>query len=157
MTSSDVDAESGVEAFRSFVLQAEPRLKRALVAALGVDRGLEATAEALAYGWEHWDRVEEMDNPAGYLYTVGRSKSRRRRRSVLFPTPDPERSPWVEPGLPAALATLTEPQRVAVLLVHTFGHSLAEAAEVLGVSKSTVQTHVERGLERLRSELGVRS
>ena len=27
--------------------------------------GADATAEALAYAWENWERVKVMDNPAG--------------------------------------------------------------------------------------------
>jgi hypothetical protein len=51
--------------FEAFVRVAEPRLRIALAAALGQQRGAEATAEALAYGWEHWDRIGAMDNPCG--------------------------------------------------------------------------------------------
>ena len=145
----------GAGAFESFVVESEPRLKRALVAALGVDRGLEAAAEALAYGWEHWDRLRTMENPTGYLYKVGRSRGGVDWRPIALPPPSADAPPWIEPGLPAALAGLPEGQRTSVMLVHTFGYSLAEAAEVLGVSKSTVQTHVERALDRLRIELGV--
>jgi RNA polymerase sigma-70 factor (ECF subfamily) len=60
-----------ITSYTGFVEDVEPRLKHALSAALGPDRGLEAAAEALSYGWEHWDRIRSMDNPAGYLYRVG--------------------------------------------------------------------------------------
>ena len=38
-----------------------------------------------------------------------------------------------------------------------FGHewSMAEVAELLDLSKSTVQNHVERGMKKLRRRLGV--
>jgi len=39
--------------FEGFVRESEPRLRRALVAAYGFEEGRDATAEALAYGWEH--------------------------------------------------------------------------------------------------------
>ena len=54
------------DAFTEFVREAEPRLRRALVVTWGGDRGREATAEALAWAWEHWERVEELQNPAGH-------------------------------------------------------------------------------------------
>ena len=54
-----------VDSFTRFVKETEVRLKYALCAALGSDRGMAATAAALAYGWEHWDRVQAMENPAG--------------------------------------------------------------------------------------------
>ena len=65
--------------FRAFVTTTEPRLHRALAAALGWDRGRDATADALAYAWEHWPKVRAMANPAGYLYRVGQSSVRRRK------------------------------------------------------------------------------
>lgn len=145
-----------VESFVEFAERASPRLKSALVAALGIDRAPDATAEALAYGWEHWDRVGSMDNPAGYLYRVGVSKGRRRRPfRPLLPSPPNGEMPWVEPGLPKALSRLSEKQRVVVLLVHSFGWTQEEAAELLGISRATAQTHLERGMHRLRSSLGV--
>ena len=136
----------------------EPRLRQALSATLGSEPGREAAAEALAYAWEHWDRIRKMGNPAGYLYVVGRDKGRRaewrRHRIVLMPV-DAERTPWVEPGLPAALAGLPEQQRVVVTLLHCFQWTMSEAAELLDVSKSTVQSYAERGLSKLRSRMGV--
>ncbi len=118
--------------------------------------GVEAASEAMAYAWEHWSRVSEMDNPVGYLYRVGRSKTRRiRRRTPLFPGVDKSRIPEVEPRLPGLLAALSERQRVAVILVHGLGWTQREAAELLGVSRSTLQNHLERGVDRLRRALEV--
>ena len=134
--------------------QAEPRLRRALVAAYGPDRGREATAEALGYGWEHWERVKTMENPVGYLYRVGQSRTRPRRLRLVFERPE-FREPLVEPALRHALTTLTERQRTAVVLVHGFGWTLREVAEMTGIKLTTVQNHVERGLARLRTELEV--
>jgi RNA polymerase sigma-70 factor (ECF subfamily) len=142
------------DSFTDFVRETEPRLMHALAAALGAQRGLDATADALAYGWEHWDRVGAMENPAGYLYRVGYRRGIRQRRRPILPTVEPHEMPWIEPGLPAALAALTTKQRVAVLLVHAFGWTYAETARVTGVSISTVEKHIERGLKKLRARLG---
>ena len=76
--------EGTVSDFSAFFALAEPRLRRAFVSAYGGERGREATAEALAWAWEHWSEVEAMDNPIGYLYRVGRSRTRGRRYRVLF-------------------------------------------------------------------------
>ena len=147
--------------FTDFVAEAQPRLKRALCAGLGHEIGMEATSEALAYGWEHWDEVQNMANPIGYLYRVGRSRVRptlrwrRRENPGLFPPVSPDRLPWVEPELPGAMARLTERQRLAVVLIRAFDWTYQEVADLLGVSASTVQNHLERGMHRLRAAMGV--
>ena len=60
-----------------------------------------------------------------------------------------------EPGLPRALAALSPRQRLAVVLVHGYGYTLREVAELTGIRPTTVQNHLARGLARLRSLLGV--
>jgi DNA-directed RNA polymerase specialized sigma24 family protein len=140
--------------FALFVQAAEPRLHRALAAKLGSERGREATAEALAYAWEHWDRVVAMANPVGYLYRVGASRVRNRRIRILFVQPAQD-EPTIVPELDRALLALSERQRIAVVLIHAYGWTSTEVAEMIGIKPSTVQTHLERGLARLRAELKV--
>jgi DNA-directed RNA polymerase specialized sigma24 family protein len=146
------------EVFTEFVREVEPRLRQSLIAALGGEAGREATAEALAWAWEHWSRLEGMTNPGGYLYRLGKNRATtvlRRRRVFPFSPQPSEDGPWIEPGLPAALARLSKGQRVAVLLIHGFGWTYREVADHLGVGISTVQTHAERGMAKLRYELKV--
>ena len=134
--------------FERFVESDGARLRAGLVAAYGPEVGLDAAAEAMAYGWEHWDRLSSMNNPAGYLYRVGQTAARRsQRRGPLMPAPAIDEVPHVEPRLPEALAQLSELQRTCVLLVHVFGWSQAEAADLVGVSVSTIRTHLARGLQ----------
>lgn len=142
--------------FTDFARVHEPRLLRAFTSRYGVERGSEATAEALAWGWEHWGRVKAMENPAGYLFRVGVSRTKDLlRRPVSLPPVQTERWPWVEPGLPLALSRLSGNQRTAVLLVHSYGWTYAEVAEVMGIGLSTVQKHVDRALTKLRDSLEV--
>lgn len=145
------------DSFTAFVVAHEAQLRHSLSAALGSELGREAAAEALTYAWEHWERVRSMENPVGYLYRVGRDRGLRllRRDPPVFTQPGFGRLPMVEPGLPKALARLSERQRVAVMLVHCFEWSLSEVASLLGISKPTVQTHVARGMASLRREIGV--
>ncbi|MEN8040586.1 MAG: sigma factor-like helix-turn-helix DNA-binding protein [Actinomycetota bacterium] len=152
-----VDSQTAHKSFSGFVADVEPRLRLALCAAFGSEQGRDSAAEALAYGWEHWDRVRNMPNPAGYLWGVGKNHARRasRRRPVFLEVPA-DVLPWVEPGLPAALACLSERQRIAVTLLHGLEWTLSEVADLLGVSKSTVQTQAERGMRKLRKSMGVR-
>lgn len=149
---------SRVESFTEFVRDAQPRLLHALVAAYGPDIGAEASAEALAYGWEHWDRVANMANPAGYLYRVGYHRGLRLRRSpVRLPAPTNSEHSRFEPGLPKALSRLSRRQRTAVLLVHGHGYTYREAGELMAVGTTTVEKHVQRAMARLRKALGVQA
>jgi RNA polymerase sigma-70 factor (ECF subfamily) len=152
-----ISEETKADSFTEFVTTTEAPLRVALSAAHGLERGREAAAEALAYGWEHWDRIQTMENPAGYLYRVGQNRAKRMsaRQAVSLPAVDPRGEPWVEPGLPSALAKLPEQQRVVVALLHGYQWSMSEVADLLDVSKSTVQSYAERGLRRLRKKLGV--
>ena len=144
------------EDFEDFVRSTTPKLRRALLGAVGVERVDDAVAEALAWAFEHASDLATMTNPVGYLYRVGQSKSRLRKRVRLF-RGEPVSIPEVEPGLATAMAALTTAQRTAIWLAHGCGWPHAEIAEVMDVSPSTVATHISRGLHRLRVELGVTS
>jgi len=124
------------------------------MATYGPEAGREATAEAFAWAWEHRDDLESLDYPVRYLYRVAQSRSRRRKVGVLQARNE-WAEPWIEPDLMNALRKLSQRQRVAVVLVHGYSWTLAEVAELLGLKVTTVQTHLERGLARLRSHLEV--
>jgi DNA-directed RNA polymerase specialized sigma24 family protein len=140
--------------FSAFFEGIEPRLRRALVAAYGSERGREAAAEALAYAWEHWDSLQGVRNPLAYLYRVGQSRTRGRKERPLFVSV-PSSEPWIEPNLGAALVSLSVAQRTAVVLVHGFGWTMKEVADCTGIRVTTVQNHLDRGLRKLRAELKV--
>lgn len=53
-----------VVSFESFAIEHGPRLRAGLVAAYGPDVGLDAAAESMAYGFEHWQRLSTMGNPS---------------------------------------------------------------------------------------------
>src|SRR5215207_1378300 len=137
LRSGETQRVSSLTGFEAFVAAHEHRLRQALTAAFGLDRGREAAAEAFAYAWEHWDRVAGMANPAGYLFVVGRNRHRRgfRRRLVrpVFDVGPDHPEPWCEPALAGQLARLSDRERIAVMLVSGCEWSLAEVAELLGV------------------------
>lgn len=144
------------EEVAAFVDEVGGRLRHALISAYGPEVGAEATADALEYAWQNWERIRAMDNPGGYLYRVGQSRSRSyRRRPTVLPTMADAVQPWYEPGLPKALNGLSQHQRTAVLLCHGYGWTRAEAAEMLGVNASTIQRHLDRGMAKIRRALGV--
>jgi len=144
--------------FRAFVQRVEPGLRRALVAAFGAEVGREACADALGWAWEHWPKARKLANAGGYLYRVGRTSARRGRRWVQVPMqqlhdeqdPDAE----YEPSLRPALARLSERQRAAIVLVHGFAYSQVEAASLLHCSVSSLRNHLDRGMAKLRKEMG---
>ena len=144
--------------FDSFVARDGERLRRALVATYGVEVGCDVWAEALAWAWEHWERVEGMDQPVGYLFRVGQSASRRHRRWARPLALAPERS-IPDAGdsgaeLAEALARLTPRQRTVAVLVHGYGWSYGEVAEATAVSVASVRNDLHRAMKRLRRELG---
>jgi len=135
------------------------RMRVAFLARYGSDVGNEVASEVMAWAWEHRSRLEEMDNPAGYLFRVGQSKSRRyfrwKKERIKLPAEQgKEQSTWSEPGLPAALASLGTEQRTAVILVHCLQWTYAEVSELLDLPLHTVRNHIHRGLTTLRHELG---
>lgn len=161
----------------AFVVPAvdEDRLRRAFVARFGLEIGIEVTAEAIAWAWEHREQLDSMKNPTGYLFRVGQSRSRRllrwKRERPVFPqalgtqTAAGTKAEWLvpvssevnppEPQLGGALAALNDNQRTAVILVHCFEWTYSEVAELLGVPMHTVRNRVHRGMTKLRKSLGV--
>jgi RNA polymerase sigma factor (sigma-70 family) len=144
-----------VTEFEQFAGDARPQLQRALVARYGVEIGIEATSDAMAYAWENWTRVGAMDNALGYLWRVAQTSVRRHHRWNTRPTYPAERatdaSDRIE--LPPALWKLRPDVRVALLLVHGYEWTYDEVAALLDVPLSTVRNHVHRGLKKLRDEL----
>jgi len=128
-------------------------LRAALIANLGRQVGDDAYAEALLYAWTHQDKMAEIDHLVPYLFKVGKSRVRQRRPAQPLPPAHSVELPAYEPRLEEILLSLSARQRTAVVLVVGWSWSHAEVAELLEVSKSTVQEHVNRGLAVLRREL----
>ena len=145
--------------FTLFASESQDRIRHALVAGFGVEVGRDAAEEALVYAWQHWDRVGGMRNPAGYVYRVGhriaQKMNRAGQRPMVFPGVEAWNPVQVEPGLPAALSSLSPRQRAVVVTVHGYGLSEREAAGLLGISRSSVRRHLERAMTCLRKALGV--
>ena len=142
-------------AFADFVREVEPRLRRALVSRFGPHVGREAAADALVYAWQHWERMADMKNPAGYLYRVGVTSVRPRRKPPVLESQNSYNEPWAEPALEGGLARLSDNQRVAVVLHHSFAWTYEEVAELLEISVSSVRSHIARGMSKLRAALEV--
>jgi RNA polymerase sigma factor (sigma-70 family) len=142
--------------FTEFVERSEPRLRRALIASYGPLVGREAAVDALGWAWEHWDRLDEMENPIGYLYRVGQTAARRvlaDRPQLALDNQLPVDDAELGVDLGPYLARLSEQQRAAVVLVHGYGMSQRHVADVLGLAISTLREHLRRGMDRLRHEM----
>jgi RNA polymerase sigma-70 factor, ECF subfamily len=142
------------------IAAAQPRVLEALVARYGPEVGSEAADEAIAWALAHTDRLGEVRNLVAYLYRVGQSKARpslRWRSRRADPLADDAivtndvRS--IDPSLVDALRKLTPDQRAAVLLVHAYGWTIAEVADLRGVAITAVTNHLRRGLIALRRHL----
>ena len=144
--------------FADFVVRVEPRLRIALVATYGAVDGRNAALDALSWAWENWDKVAGMSNPAGYLYRVGQTSTRRNRARPLpvelLPLTDREPAE-ITPELIPALAALSTQQRTVVVLVYAFEWTQREVAALLEINPSTVREHLERATVRLRALLEV--
>jgi DNA-directed RNA polymerase specialized sigma24 family protein len=144
------------QSFEDFLGKIEAGLRHGLIALFGPEDGRDATAQALLYGWENWEQLHLMDNPAGYLFRVGQTWGRRNRQPRgSLPSIPVHHDTWVEPFLPQALQSLPEKQRVAVVLRHGSDWSCERIAEFMGSSPATVRKNVERALSRLRVALEV--
>ena len=111
----------------------------------------------------HAEKLVDGVTVGPWLYTVARQvgtkalRSRRRRRWLYWgSTPEPAAKTPVEVDvdLDAALATLNEQERSAIVLCHLEGMSRAEAAKALGCPEGTLSTRLSRALEKLRRKLG---
>lgn len=153
---SDSASDAYSAEFTAFAADAGERLRRVLVAGYGVEAGNDVCADALAYAWEHWDRVRGLDNQVGYLYRVGRSAHRRHRRwrrRPPFPIEHAQRPEPLDPELGSALGRLSRHQRSCVVLVHVYDWTYQQTADALNLPVSSVRNHVHRGLVALRKAL----
>ena len=120
--------------------------------------------EAFTRVFQRWERVREMENPAGYLertaMNVFRSQYRRATMAVrrtIGTAPEQDAFGAIEDRDVAtrALAILSPRQRAAVVLTEGLGYSGDETARLLGIKSSTVWalTHQARGaLAKARGE-----
>jgi RNA polymerase sigma-70 factor (ECF subfamily) len=158
------DAAPRLGGFEDFV-QAEHASLYGALCLIVHDR---AEAEDLAQDaflriWERWDRVREMESPAGYLFRVAMNlhRSRVRRASLTVRralAPRPARDPMAEvetrDEVMRALATLTPGQRASVVLVDLLEYSSEEAAQILGVKSATVRVQASKARAALRRNTG---
>lgn len=136
-----------------FLTGARPRLMRAFLGSLGPSRADDALSAAFEWAVTNWNRLSEMDNPIGYLYRVGSTRSTPPKTPIALPAAAEIGLPDFEPRLVPAMLKLPETQRTAVWLIHACGWNYTDAAQAMDVGESTVGTHASRGLAALRRDL----
>jgi RNA polymerase sigma-70 factor (ECF subfamily) len=103
-----------------------------------------------------------MDDPTGYLFRTAMNTFRSwRRRSALAAkramrlTPSDDSIVHIEEQdmMARALASLTERQRAAVVLIDLMGYSSEEVGRMLGVDASTVRSHIKRAHAELKTRM----
>lgn len=124
----------------------------------------ELVQEALTRACQNWRRVGSLESPEGWTYRVAvnlansawrRTRAERRayRRHGLAPGHHVEASTPDRVAVRGALASLTEPQREAVVLRYYLDLSAEQAAHVLGTTPGAVRGLTHRALRHLRAVL----
>ncbi len=126
--------------------------------ALGEDVAMDAFARA----WASWRRIRLYRRPGAWLMrvTVNRAIDVARRATPdVRPTIVPDLADQVVSSidLATALESLSPRQREVVALRYLIGLSEDEVAQPLGVSRGSVKTHANRGLNGLRGGLSATS
>ncbi len=152
--------------FEAFVDREYHRLVRALGLYCGdLDVAEELAQDAFARAYQRWGRVGRYDRPDAWVHRVAfnlaRSWFRRRyaeRRAYARHGPVPDRLDAPEAtdtvAVRAAVLALPDRQREAIVHRYFLGRSVAETAEVLGVSDGAVKAATFKAIHNLRDELG---
>jgi len=160
------------EQFVAFVDEISADLRRTTerLAPAGIDAN-DLAAEALARAYARWDKLGEKDYRRAWVFKVvanlalsAHSSGRRHALSLRrWASTDALRatrqgSPEIEVAertmVRSLLRRLPGRQRQAVVLHFMADLTLDETARVMGVSRETAKTHVDRGLDSLRKALG---
>lgn len=119
----------------------------------------ELMQDAFVKVWERWDDVRRMDNPAGYLCRVAvngalsrvrRLKLATKHALIQGPPEDPFAAADLRDELVRALASLTERQRLALVLTDLMDLPADETAKLLGIRPPTVRSLASQARAALR-------
>ena len=157
------------ETFEAF-FRREYRPVLGLAIALNTNRWTaeDVTQDAFTEAQRRWSRVGTLDRPGAWVRRVVANKSvslwrrggaearaLRRLPNLGSQTPDPELSAETVEVLDA-VRSLPKRQAQVLALTYVEGFSTAEVGRVLGCSKATVKTHLQRGRAGVARRLGVK-
>jgi RNA polymerase sigma-70 factor, ECF subfamily len=132
-----------------------PGLWRALVLHTGSGEvASDAVAEAFAQGIARGPAIRK---PGAWVwkaaFVIARGDLAQRQDSPAGPSRVEPTSPELVMDLVQALAKLSPMQRASIILRYFSGYSVAEAAAILGSTRSAVGVHLFRARNKLRDEL----
>jgi RNA polymerase sigma-70 factor (ECF subfamily) len=143
----------------SFCTAEWPRLVGALSLYTGdADLAEELAQEAIARVCANWRRVRKLDAPGAWLHRVARNLAHSHfRRGRVAARAQARLAGPVDPcdttdavAIRAAVASLPEHERDAIVLRYYVGCSVRETAAVLGCPEGTVKTLTHRAIAHLR-------
>jgi RNA polymerase sigma factor (sigma-70 family) len=151
---------SETQSFEEFFEAESPVLFRRLCLVTGNRyEAEEVIQDAFVVVFERWERVQEMDDPVGYLYrtafNVFKKRSRRaalalRRTLGLAQSVDEFAAADTRSVIADALSMLTPRQRAAIVLTDLLGYNSTTAGQVLGVRPVTIRVLASQGRAAMR-------
>jgi RNA polymerase sigma-70 factor (ECF subfamily) len=125
------------------------------------DVAYEATQEAFARAYSRWTRLQQHTSPKGWVTTTALNLTRRHfggrtRKAVYLQQENPAGPNPDRVDVLAALLSLPERQRQAVVLHYFLDCSVASVADLMGVSEGAVKAHLHKARASLRLSLEVR-
>ena len=126
------------------------------------DAAEDVAQEAFLVAFQQWNEIRTLEAPGAWLRFVGRRIAWRRRRreirrsslEVAAEKPSVGTSvPSPDPDLIHALGTLAARDRLAVVLHHLAGHTVAEVASTLGTTEGATRVLLMRARERIGAVL----
>lgn len=155
--------------FKREMLAALPGLRAFAVSlARRHDRADDLVQETVMKAWGKQESFQPGTNMRAWLFTILRNEfySQMRRKGRELPDPDgvfagnlathPEQYGKLDMAdFKAALDTLPDDQREAIILIGASGFAYEEAAEIAGVAVGTIKSRVNRARNRLRELLGI--
>ena len=123
--------------------------------------GEDLAAEAFTKAWASWRKVRHLEEPRAWIIRCALNAHvswwRRHRREVALGSHDRTAAtsgdPVLDGSLVAALRRLPVRQRQVIALRLLLDLDTATTAEMLGMSGSTVATHLHRAIAALRRDI----
>ncbi len=153
-----------IKSFEEFFLEQRDPLFRAIwLVTRDRYEAEELTQDAFLKILEHWDRMDDVEDPVAYLFRVAMNLFRNRLRRGLTafrkvvhmgPPEDEMRTIEDRDEVVRMLGRLTRSQRAALVLTDLVGMSSEEAGKALGSRPSTVRVLAARGRKALREQKG---